>query len=156
MKKMKLRDYVSDTGEYIIPVSWEVYSTIKVKADNLEDAVRIAEEQIDEIPLCSETEYIDDSYKIEIETDDEAIAAQDYVPIGSVVISKKLKVCDIEWDTEDKESLPDSVSIPIMDLPIDKSDRENIKDCIGRYDPEIADYLSDTYGFCVRSFTYEI
>lgn len=83
---MKMRDYVSDNGEYIIPVSWEVYSTIKVKgAKNLEEAVEYAEEHIDDIPL-GEGEYIDGSYKIDIETDDLAIDAQEYADIGGVFI----------------------------------------------------------------------
>ena len=82
-----MRDYVSDNGEYIIPVSWEVYSTIKVKgAKSLEEAVEYAKEHIDDIPL-GEGEYIDGSYKIDIETDDEAINAQEYADIGGVSIA---------------------------------------------------------------------
>lgn len=84
---MKMRDYVSDNGEYIIPVSWEVYSTIKVKgAKNLEEAFEYALEHIEDIPL-GEGEYIDGSYQINIDNDDEAIDAQEYVDIGEVSIT---------------------------------------------------------------------
>lgn len=84
---MEMRDYVSDNGEYIIPVSWEVYSTIKVKgAKNLEEAIEYVKENIDTIPLGN-GEYIDASYKIEVDNDDEAIDAQDYFDIGDVVVN---------------------------------------------------------------------
>ena len=84
---MDARDYVSENGDYIIPVSWEVYSTIRVTgAKNLEEAMEFAKAKIDDIPL-GHGEYIDGSYKIEIENDDEAISAQDYVDIGDVQIS---------------------------------------------------------------------
>lgn len=86
-KNMKMKDYVSDNGEYIIPVSWEVYSTVKVKgAKNLEEAFEYAQEHMDSIPL-GEGEYIDGSYKIDIETDDEGIQAQNYGNFGQVSIS---------------------------------------------------------------------
>lgn len=86
---MKAKDYVSEDGTYIIPVSWEVYSTIRVYgAKNLEEAVEYAKEHSDEIPL-GDAEYIDGSYKIEIENDDEAIHAQDYVEFGEVRVDVK-------------------------------------------------------------------
>ena len=84
---MEMRDYVSNNGEYIIPVSWEVYSTIKVKgAKNLEEAFEYAQEHIEDIPL-GEGEYIDGSYQINIDNDDEAINAQEYADIGGVSIT---------------------------------------------------------------------
>ena len=83
---MKPEEFINEDKEYIIPVSWEVYSTIKVKgAKNLQDAIEYAKTHIDDIPL-GYGEYIDDSYKIEIHNDDEAIAAQDYADIGGVEI----------------------------------------------------------------------
>lgn len=86
---MKAKDYVSENGTYIIPVSWEVYSTIRVYgAKNLEEAVEYAREHSDEIPL-GDAEYIDGSYKIGIEDDDEAIQAQDYAEISGVRVDVK-------------------------------------------------------------------
>lgn len=49
---------------FIVPVSWEVYSTVEVVASTYVEAVKIAEEKIDDIPLGN-SEYIDGSYKIE-------------------------------------------------------------------------------------------
>jgi hypothetical protein len=84
---MKANEYVNEDEEYIIPVSWEVYSTIVVKgAKNLADAIEYAEAHIDDIPL-GEGEYIDASYKIEIDNDAKAIVAQDYADIGGVIIN---------------------------------------------------------------------
>ncbi len=78
MPKDVLKNYVSEDGTYLIPVSWSVYSTIRVKADNLEMAVKLAKAHMDEIPLCSDSEYIDGSYKIDVEDNDDALNAQHY------------------------------------------------------------------------------
>ena len=81
---MTAREYVSENGTYIIPVTWEVYSTIRVYgAKNLEDAIEYAKEHSDLIPL-GDSEYIDGSYQINIENDDEAINAQNYAEISGV------------------------------------------------------------------------
>ena len=40
-----LKNYKSENGRYLIPVSWSMYSTIIVEADNLEEAVKIAKEK---------------------------------------------------------------------------------------------------------------
>lgn len=79
---MSYKDYISEDGYYIIPVSWEVYSTIKVKADNLEEAVKKAENNIDNLKL-GENEYIDGSYKLDTGN---LIDAQEYADIGGIVI----------------------------------------------------------------------
>lgn len=58
----------------------------------------------------------------------------------SLLLSTRAYAVDIKWDTdgEDIEYLPERVSIPFfMD------------------DDEIADYLSDKYGFCVFRFNIE-
>lgn len=54
---------------------------------------------------------------------------------------KLVKASDIEWDTDNEviDNLPDSVIIPSH---IEKDD--------------IADYLSDKYGFCVIGFNIEL
>lgn len=89
-KKMahdKLENYVSPDGDYIIPVTYKMYSTVGVtRVKNLREAVELARKHKNEIPV-GQGEYIDGSYKIEIKNDDEAIAAQDYVHIGEVEIS---------------------------------------------------------------------
>lgn len=76
---MTPEEYVSADGLYTIPVSWEVYATVTIDgAKNLADAYRIAQEYIDELPLATDPEYIDGSYKIEVQNDDELLDAQDY------------------------------------------------------------------------------
>lgn len=58
----------------------------------------------------------------------------------ATLLSTRAYAVNIEWDTdgEDIEYLPERVSIPLfMD------------------DDEIADYLSDKYGFCVFRFDIE-
>lgn len=49
---------------FIVPVSWEVYSTVEVEADSYEEAVKIAKDNIDDIPL-GDSEYVDESYKVD-------------------------------------------------------------------------------------------
>ena len=51
--------------KYYIPVSWEVWDKVEIEAESLEDAVKYVKENIDDIPLGTEPEYIDGSYKIE-------------------------------------------------------------------------------------------
>lgn len=83
----KLANYVSPDGHYRIPVVYAMYSTIDVtKVKNLREAVELSRKHRNEIPL-GQGEYIDDSYEININNADEAIAAQDYARISDVVIS---------------------------------------------------------------------
>jgi hypothetical protein len=83
----ELENYVSPDGHYRIPIVYAMYSTIDVtKVKNLREAVELSREHEDEIPL-GQGEYIDGSYKININNADEAIAAQDYARISDVVIS---------------------------------------------------------------------
>lgn len=71
--------------EFIVPVTWEVYSTIKVEAESPEEAFEIARDRLDEIPLCSNPEYIDASYCLSnIEPQD----AQEFKHVGDVTIRK--------------------------------------------------------------------
>ena len=55
------------TNLYKIPVTWEVYDTIEVQGNSLEEALQWAEEYQDEIPLGDEPEYLDGSYQIDKE-----------------------------------------------------------------------------------------
>ena len=83
-----LKSYTNKSGEYIIPVEWSVYSTVIVEADNLEEAVKLAKAKLDEIPLCRDAEYIDGTYAINGDTDEDLIVAQAYKPIGNIKIHK--------------------------------------------------------------------
>ena len=83
----KLENYISPEGRYIIPVTFEMYSTVKVTGvKNLKEAVELVKKNSDYIPL-GEGDYIDGSYKVSIDNDYDAIVAQDYSHIGDVEIS---------------------------------------------------------------------
>lgn len=45
-----------------------MYGTIIVEAENLEEAMKFAEDNIDELPFPDEPEYVDGSYKIDKES----------------------------------------------------------------------------------------
>ena len=51
--------------KFSIPVTWEVWDKIEVVAETIEDAIKYVKENIDLIPLGTEPEYIDGSYKID-------------------------------------------------------------------------------------------
>lgn len=53
--------------EFKIPVSWQVSDFIKVQANSLEEALNYAQENIEEISLGDDPQYIDGSYKVEDE-----------------------------------------------------------------------------------------
>lgn len=82
-RMMEYKDYISEDGTYLIPVSWEVYSTIRIKADNLEDARQKAIEHIDDIPCGTNTEYIDGTYEIQNEN---LIMAQGFYDMSDKVL----------------------------------------------------------------------
>lgn len=46
-----------------IPVEWSVFAMVKIEAETLEDAVKVFDETIDDIPLPVWPEYIDGSFK---------------------------------------------------------------------------------------------
>ena len=50
--------------EYIVSVSYIKSGYISVKADSAEEAIKIANEHIDECPLCMDETYVDASYEI--------------------------------------------------------------------------------------------
>ena len=65
---------------------------------------------------------------------------------------KKLYVWDIVWDVDDEEEdydLPSEVIID--DLPL-----EDLDDLSGWLNGDLADELSDRYGYCVDSFRAEV
>ena len=89
----KLSKYVSPNGEYIIPVSWEVYSTVVITGvNNLEEALKVAEDYLDEIPLADNAEYVDGSYTIDDAGDEDwLIYAQDYHTRGTYFHNPRAK-----------------------------------------------------------------
>ena len=50
---------------FYIPVTWEVWDKIEVEAETIEEAVEYVLENIDDIPLGTEPEYIDGSYRLD-------------------------------------------------------------------------------------------
>ena len=78
-----------DCTTYLIPVQWSVYSTIRVEADNLQEALDLARAKLSEIPITpNDCEYIDDSYVIVADSDEDIINAQSYRDISSIMIDK--------------------------------------------------------------------
>ena len=51
-----------------VVVKCVIYGTISVEAENLEEAMKFAEDNIDELPFPDEPEYVDGSYKIDKES----------------------------------------------------------------------------------------
>ena len=47
-----------------IPVTWEVCSTIWIEADTLEEAMEIAKDEAEEIPLPDDGNYVDGSWPL--------------------------------------------------------------------------------------------
>ena len=59
-----------------------------------------------------------------------------------------IRLYDIEWDTDGEEwDLPKEV---IIEKP-----SKDLIEAVYTYDDKLADYLSDTYGFCLHSFKSE-
>ena len=81
-----LKNYVSESGLYLIPIEWAVYSTITVRANNLAEAIAKAKAQFDDIPCQTENEYVDGSMRICIDETEDAITAQEYQTIGDTVL----------------------------------------------------------------------
>ena len=52
---------------YKVPVEWAVYDFVEVEAESFEDAIQYVIDNRDEIPLGTEPEYIDGTYKINSE-----------------------------------------------------------------------------------------
>lgn len=51
--------------DFWLPVIWEVWDEVPIKASTLEEAVTYFKENIDSIPLGREPKYIDDSFKLD-------------------------------------------------------------------------------------------
>lgn len=55
--------------KFRVPVEWSVYDFVEVESDNFEEAIKYVIDNRDVIPLGTEPEYIDGSYKINSEDD---------------------------------------------------------------------------------------
>ncbi|MCR5690750.1 MAG: hypothetical protein K6G62_00825 [Eubacterium sp.] len=70
--------------QFIIPVEWSVYSTVKVTGvSSVEEAIALVEKHLDDLPLCKDPEYIDGTYHIDKEG-----AEVGYGHIGDVSVDK--------------------------------------------------------------------
>lgn len=49
---------------YMIPVTFEMCGMIAIEADSAEEAIELAEEHLDELPIPEYKEYVDGSYDI--------------------------------------------------------------------------------------------
>ncbi len=56
---------------WIIPVTWEMCGKITVKANTLNEAMDIARDEASEIPLPSESYYVDGSWQLSLDDADE-------------------------------------------------------------------------------------
>lgn len=80
------------SNKYLIPVEWSVCSNIFVEADSLEEALKIAQEHLDDIPCTSDNEYIDGSYKIQSEDIEVLAEMQAYQPISDLTLDRNGKI----------------------------------------------------------------
>ena len=55
--------------KFRVPVEWSVYDFVEVESDNFDEAIKYVIDNRDIIPLGTEPEYIDGSYKISSEDD---------------------------------------------------------------------------------------
>ena len=55
--------------KYVIPVSYEMAGSITIEATSIDEAISIAENHTDELPLPDDAEYIDGSYTVGTEED---------------------------------------------------------------------------------------
>ena len=66
---------------------------------------------------------------------------------------KKICVWDIDWDIDDEYD--DNIDLP-TEVIIDDLPQEELEDLSGWMNGDLADELSDRYGFLVNSFQAEI
>lgn len=85
-QKDELADYVSNDGTYLIPVTWSVYSTVRVKGANLRDALNRFKQKMDECPLPTEAEYVDGSFEMSVDNEEELLDTQKYQDISDLIL----------------------------------------------------------------------
>lgn len=57
-------------------MTWEVYATIEVEADTIEEAMNIAKDDAGEIPCPTEHDYVDGSWRLTTDDVDEVAMYQ--------------------------------------------------------------------------------
>ena len=122
---------------FLIPVTWEVCDFVRVQANTLEEAYEWMQEHADEVPLGTDPEYIDGSYRVGDMDECECYLGE--VVEYDTTLTKR--AVNIEWDfdgEEDPPNLPNEVNIPT-----------NV------FDEDVADWLSDNFGWCVKSYSLE-
>lgn len=55
--------------EYLIPVSFEMCGMLVIRAESAKQAIKLAEENIDMLPIPSNKSYVDGSYRVETDPD---------------------------------------------------------------------------------------
>ena len=65
---------------------------------------------------------------------------------------KKIRVWDIDWDIDDEY---DDMDLP-SEVIIDDLPQEELEDLTGWFNGDLADELSDRYGYLVNSYRAEI
>lgn len=81
----------------IIPVEWSVYSTITVEnVEDISEAKRIVEKHLDELPLPTNSEYVDGSFHIQAESQEDLDVAQNYFTIGYNIRENPSGTIDID------------------------------------------------------------
>lgn len=100
---------------------------MKINYERLEEIATMALHRMLEIDLDSAQRFMIE--EIDMDKDE----------VDSFGVARLRTATEIEWDTDEEDAeLPDEVFIPW-----------NI------FDDDIADYLSDEYGFCVRDYNVE-
>lgn len=132
--------------EWRIPVSYEMAGVVKVQANTLEEAIKIAADEAEEIPLPDDADYIPGSWLVA--HDDVDFLRSFYNGDQSDVGSIKVKIYNIDWDVDDEEDVDLPVAVEHTFSGYDSANSEELFE-------EISDWLSDTYGFCHKCFSVE-
>ena len=53
-----------------LPVVWEVSDVVTVKAESIEDGIQVFKKTADDMPLPSDPDYVDGSFKLWTEDED--------------------------------------------------------------------------------------
>lgn len=85
-------------AKFKIPVTWEVCGVVEVESETLEDAVRYFEENSDNIPLPSDSEYVDGSFGLSC-NDIDFIKTFNQQERNDLLIDKNISIAEL-IDTE--------------------------------------------------------
>ena len=132
---------------FTVTVKWEVSKDYEVEAENAEEARAKIQKLVDDGEVCVWTDGFEAGENVKVESEN--------------TVFKVFHVTNIDWDTSDYDdddydpaspNIPDLPSeIEDMDVRLDPDEADN-EDYI---EEAISDWLSDVYGVCVNSFSYE-